>query len=73
MYLYANFDGTGISFLQNIPTDNFDWTLNSVKTIINLKFENIWQTYLLGTEAHLGPIKIKIWIRYDDFLNLFWQ
>nr|XP_022320901.1 uncharacterized protein LOC111123092 isoform X1 [Crassostrea virginica] len=29
MYLYANFDGTGISFLQNIPTDNFDWTLNS--------------------------------------------
>lgn len=37
MYLYANFDGTGISFLQNIPTDNFDWTLNSVKTISNLK------------------------------------
>ena len=37
MYLYANFDGTGISFLQNIPTDNFDWSLNSVKTISNKK------------------------------------
>ena len=31
MNLHANFDDTGLNFLQNIPTDSFDWTLNTVK------------------------------------------
>nr|XP_022298145.1 MAM and LDL-receptor class A domain-containing protein 1-like [Crassostrea virginica] len=32
MNLHANFDDTGLNFLQNIPTDNFDWTLNTGTT-----------------------------------------
>ena len=34
MNLHATFDDTGLNFLQNIPTDNFDWTLNTVKKIM---------------------------------------
>lgn len=30
MYLFANFDNEELNFLQNVDSDDFDWTLHSV-------------------------------------------
>lgn len=30
MYLFSNFDNEELNFLQNVDSDDFDWTLHSV-------------------------------------------